>query len=125
MSAESYWPQDVGDSSIVTPLSILKEQAAALGPLTKGLVTAEVQPTPSGNSQILAYVFSLVSATVNYRYQMFIISHPISLYPVNATYNSQSQSLTDENTFRGWLKGVLSSQQTKNIVAALIAQAKQ
>jgi len=122
--AESYWPENIGESTIVTPLSILKEQAAALGPATKGLVTAEVQPTPTGNSEYLAYVFSLLSPTVNYRYQMFTVTHPISLYPVRVNYNNTGYSLSDESHFRDWLKGTLSSDQTRKIVAALIAQAR-
>jgi hypothetical protein len=125
MCADDFWPDDIGDSSIVTPVTILKEQAAALGPKTKGLVTAEVSPTQTGNPQYLAYIFSLSAPTVNYRYQMFTVTHPISLYPVTANYKNTSASLQGENEFRAWLKTVLSSEETKRTVAALIAQAKQ
>jgi hypothetical protein len=125
MCADDFWPDDIGESSIVTPVSILKEQAAALGPKTKGLVTAEVLPTQTGNPQYLAYIFHLVAPAVNYRYQMFTVTHPISLYPVTTSYRNTSSSLTGETEFRAWLKELLSSDETKRIVAALIAQSKQ
>ena len=125
MCADDFWPDDIGESSIVTPVSILKEQAAALAPKTKGLVTAEVLPTQTGNPQFLAYIFYLSAPTVNYRYQLLTVTHPISLYPVGASYRNTTKSLPSENEFRAWLKEALSSDETKRIVAALIAQSKQ
>ncbi|MGB0010130.1 MAG: hypothetical protein WBQ03_00905 [Candidatus Sulfotelmatobacter sp.] len=125
MCADDFWPDDIGESSVVTPVSILKEQAAALGPKTKGLVTAGVVPTQSGNPQYLAYIFSLVAPAVSYRYQLLTVTHPISLYPVNAAYKGINKNLLGEIEFKAWLKEVLSSEETKRIVAALIAQSKQ
>ena len=43
--ADDLWPENIAESNMVTPVSILREQAALLGDKTKQLVTGEVQTT--------------------------------------------------------------------------------
>ena len=75
----------------------------------------------SGNS--FTHSFNLVvPALDNYTYQLFAISHPISLYPVAVP--SQGTILDDEVDFTGWLQAKLSSPETKRTIASLIAQVR-
>ena len=43
---KNLWPDDISASSAITPLSVLKGQAAALGPLTNNVVEATVSSAP-------------------------------------------------------------------------------
>jgi hypothetical protein len=40
---ENLWPADVGTSTIVPPLAILRRQAVALGERTQGLLEGQVE----------------------------------------------------------------------------------
>ena len=73
-STDDLWPEEIDIEklpSIITPISILKEQASLLGQKTKNIVEAEVKSTDAGNSQI-SVTFNLVAPALNkYRYQLF------------------------------------------------------
>ena len=43
------WPENIADSNLVTPVSILKQQAALLGEKTRQLVKGEVVTQTTGN----------------------------------------------------------------------------
>lgn len=120
------WPAGVENvESIVTPLSILKRQAVALGDKTQGLVTAKVARTtdPDGDFR---YTFSLVSPTANYSYVLFSAYHnPILLYPITCKFSSQNTKCDDQEAFIRWLATVLASEQTKRVVGGLMLQARE
>jgi hypothetical protein len=118
------WPDDIGQSDLVTPVSILREQAAALGPKTGNLVTAEVDST-SSDGQYFNYSFTLVAPALRYRYQLFTLFHTISLYPATATVRQAQFQITNEAELRKFLGSVLSSEETRKIVRALIAQSRE
>ncbi len=48
MAIQSLWPDDIGQSDLVTPVSIMREQAVLLGQKTGNLVTAEVRTAAQG-----------------------------------------------------------------------------
>ena len=111
---------EIQTEEIRTPVAILREQAALLGPKTQNVVEAKVQtdPTPGGEFR---HRFNLVvPALDNYTYQLFSVHHPMGLYPLTA---NTGRGLQDEETFKTWLRETLSSPETKRIIANLIAQA--
>ena len=65
---------------MVTPVSILREQAALLGDKTKQLVTGEVQMSTTGN--LFVHSFYVAAPTLNYRYELFRVQHPAAFYPL-------------------------------------------
>jgi len=114
-----------------TPVSILREQAALLGKKTKGLVEATVDTDASGGSFIHRFKL-VVPALDNYTYELFSISNGIDFYPVEA-YGFQNRlkfgsmvsmsTLRSEDEFLDWLQEILSSPETKKIIANILAQA--
>lgn len=124
-STRDLWPDDIKVDDMVTPLSILKEQASLLGQKTQNLVEAEVQTTPLGAD--FSHSFFLVAPALdNYRYKIFWVRHPIDMYPVkiideNGAIRYEARS---QDEFIGRLKEVLTSEKTKSVIKALIAQSQ-
>jgi hypothetical protein len=120
MAARDFWG-DIQENEVRTPLSILREQAALLGPKTKHLLKAEVGTYVS--SERFVHHFNLVvPALDNYRYELFGITHGIDLYPVVEV--GRPQEMHNEDEFIAWLQQRLTSQQTRRIINTLMSQAR-
>jgi len=119
------WPRAKFESDAITPLSILRKQAALLGEKTQQLVTAEVSSDASSN-RVTHYFKLVVSVLDNYKYQLFYVSHKIDqLYPVTGFADGNFHpSLDDQTAFVDWLRAVLSSESTLKKIDSLMAQAK-
>ncbi len=119
------WPEDIKVADMVTPLSILKEQASLLGQKTQNLVEAEVQTKPLGAE--FSHSFFLVAPPLdNYRYKLFEVHHPIDLYPIKIVDENGGvrHEANSQDQFIGQLKEVLTSEKTKSVIKALIAQSQ-
>jgi hypothetical protein len=120
MQATDFWGE-IEATTVRTPLSILREQAAALGPRTKNLVEAKVETRNNGGKFIHAFEL-VVPSLDNYTYQLFEVQHPPELYPIEL--RGKNILLTTEDSFMSWLKDPLSSAETRKIVSNLLAQAQ-
>ena len=110
---------EIQTQNLRTPVTILKEQAALLGPKTQNIVEAKVVTQPS-NDRFL-HAFNLVVPALDfYTYQLFYVVHSIDLYPVQT---NDGDRLESEDQFTGWLAKVLSSPKTKRTIESLLAQA--
>jgi hypothetical protein len=144
---EDLWPPDLVIASIVTPAAILRAQAALLGERTKGVLEGVVETSSVGSDIYHRFVIK-VPALGNYRYALFSVHHPVTLYPVfideePATPRStfmpdfssmpefsslgdrldKASGLKNEEALREWLRRTLGSDATKHIIANLYAQA--
>jgi hypothetical protein len=122
MAADSLWPDDIGETNLVTPVSIMREQAAALGPRTGNLVTADVRTRSQG--AVIVHAFFLEAPAMSYSYEVFEANHRISLYPVTVTFKGSVHRCEDERSFREMLAQILRDDNTKRIVQSLIAQSR-
>jgi hypothetical protein len=122
MAAQTDLWGDIQTEKIRTPVSILREQAALLGPKTQNIVEAKVD-TRSERGDFYHYFTLVVPALDNYKYNLFAISHDIRLYPV--LVQSEGTQLTNEQTFTEWLGRKLTSAETRKLISSLIAQATQ
>jgi hypothetical protein len=123
--AIDFWP-DLGSVKPRTPLLILKEQAALLGKHTQNLVVASVD-TQTRSSSTFLHRFIIEAPTLNYRYELFVVSHDLLLYPVSLLDGPRGNfvigmKFNSEEEFVKWLKNVLNSDQTKLILGSLLAQ---
>lgn len=110
---------DLDFPQIRTPADILREQAALLGRKTRNLVEAKVYTSVVGRDFI--HTLDLVVPTLDdYTYQLIWISHGIELYPVG----TDDKRLNSEPEFTEWVHRKLSSEETRRILASLLAQAK-
>ena len=119
------WPKARFETDAITPLSILRRQAALLGEMTQHLVEADVSTFVDRNEA--AHHFRLVvPALDNYKYDLFTVFHAIDqLYPVRGYYVGVSTNkMDDQSAFVQWLKEVLSSESTLKKIDSLLAQAK-
>lgn len=116
-----FWPEDIGATTVVTPLSLMKEAASYLGPKTKQLVKAEVRTNATGDS--FQQSFLLVAPGLNnYQYLLFYLQHPITLYPATLVWQSGPALIMSQEQLVEKLKEIIGSEQTKKIVQALLAQ---
>ena len=120
--ANDLWPENIGESKLVTPLAVLKEQAALLGTKTQQLVTGEVTTETSGN--LFVHHFSLVAPTLRYRYELFRVTHGISFYPLNVVYLNNTHAMKSEAEFKDKLKEIFSATHTVTTVQSILAQVR-
>ena len=116
------WPEDIGDTKIVPPVAILREQATLLGRKTNQLVRARV--TTHGEGDWLTHTFILSAPAIDYGLQLFEIQHTIELYPLSFTWEGVAKQIETPDKFVDHLKVVLGSSSTKRKVHSLLAQVK-
>lgn len=123
-----FWPDISAARPRVTPLSLLKQQAALLGKKTNNLLEGDV--SSSIYNERLVHRFLIGVPSLDYRYELFVVSHdPVVLYPVKVvsgphktSYGKNPPTLDSEDAFLDWLKNVLSSDETKRVLGSLLAQ---
>jgi hypothetical protein len=120
--ADDLWPANLTESNLVTPVAILREQAALLGDKTKQLVTGEVQTATTGN--LFVHSFCVAAPTLNYRYELFRVQHPAVFYPLVLAQGSVTTQVKSEQELKNKLKEVFSSQLTLNVVHSILAQVR-
>ncbi len=120
------WPDAFDVRDLLTPVTILKQQAALLGPKTNNLVEAEVTSSADGPRFIHKLVL-VAPALDSYRYQLITISHTIELYPVNVVYHARNSGSVarDQEELVEQLGSKLSDEKTTSLIRALIAQSRQ
>jgi hypothetical protein len=117
--AESFWQiPDVSD--IRTPLSILREQAAALTEQTKGQLVGVVETKSEGDDLRIALEIA-VPALNDYRYRILSYHQPVELYPGWLDAISLTQ-IPNEQDFINAVRDTLSSPRTRNVLTSLLAQ---
>lgn len=119
------WPTDIAVATLITPKAILQQQASLLGQKTGNLVEAEVV-TSSGNNMITHSVFLVAPALGQYRYLLLRVIHPIDFYPLTISFEpmNHSTTATSQEVFIEELGKILSSEKTKAIIQALVAQSQ-
>ena len=122
-SQEDYWPQDLGKTGLDTPAALMGTQAALLGQKTNQQITATVQAL-GGSPAEFVWSFQLLSAALgNYRYELFRVFHPLTLYPATIQWEGHpNKAVGTHEEFKDALKEILGSDRTKRIVEALLAQ---
>lgn len=121
------WPEDITDEAdFTTPITILRKQASALGTRTKNIVKGEVVTNEYAGA--LRIAFYLVAPVLGgYRYLLFTLYQPMEIYPlrlstVNDDGSGNNVKIENQEDLILRLSEVLSSDSTKRIIRALIAQ---
>ena len=129
---EDLWPADVGITTIVPPLAILRRQAAILGERTQHLLEGEVDTLAEGDQ--FRQLFYIAAPSLDYRYKLFEVRHGVSGYPVYFSNEgrrqvfpafgtaSVPQELDTPEEFVKWLRQILNSEETKRVVGSLLSQ---
>ena len=119
---ESFWAiPDVAD--LRTPLSILREQAAALTAATKGVLVGAVETERNGD-ELLLRLDIIVPALNDYRYQLMSYRQTIHKYPGLMYAFGTNYTINDESHFITSIKRTLASTNVKNVLTSLLSQAR-
>ena len=126
MSAENMWGEIVDPVNQRTPTSILREQAAILNQLTKGVLIGSIEQEPAANNTLI-YIFAITAPAINnHKFAILTVQYSITIYPLTLTDRTtqvQRQCLNEE-AFTTNLKGILSSTQVKRVISALLIQSQ-
>ncbi len=120
--SNDFWPANIADSNLVTPITILKEQAALLGEKTRQLVKGEVVTQTTGN--LFIHRFYIAAPTLSYRFELFNVSHLVNFYPMTLTSLNNASQLKSEDEFKEKLKEIFAAQHTLNVVHSILAQVR-
>jgi hypothetical protein len=139
LSNKNLWGELPKSENIRTPYTILKEQASLLTEITKGLLIGEVKLSSEVDAlskfassiigeqsqSFVAFLRIKAPSLNNYTYSVVKIQYPIKLYPVLVkslvVENFQSECSSEEE-FENALGQILSSQEVKQVISALLAQ---
>ncbi len=122
------WPDDIGDSKLKSPVTILREQAELLKTKTQGKVEAEVQTSVISQGDQIHSVFTLlVPSLEGFRYDLLEVRHGVSFYPLDvlprAGHNLPNyMDLENEDRFVKALKALFGSPEVRRLIHSLIAQ---
>lgn len=119
--ATDFWPAGIGEG-MVTPVTILREQASLLGPKTNQIVKAEVVSHPAGGAAFIHVFYIVVPTLDNYKYELFRVTHTVTLYPATFASPDQNELASNEDQFRQILRTILGSEGTRRLINALLAQ---
>jgi hypothetical protein len=117
-----FWPDDIGRSSLRTPGVILKEVASQLGTKTQQVVKADVRTSSGSDGQFYQYFVLVVPAMDNYKYQLFYLLHPITLYPLSLFWKDTWIPVASEEQLIEKVKEIIGSPETRKIIQALLSQ---
>ncbi len=124
--SENLWPTDFGEPPVRTPVSILREQALALGERTANIVLGRVTPGVNGPGTF-RHVLSLVCPPLGYQGAFLFVDHGLEFYPCDIYVEGADGPPLRAHApddFVAKLKEIFSRDQTKKIIASLIAQSK-
>ena len=116
------WPENIADSNLTTPVTVLKEQAALLGEKTRQLVKGEVVTQATGN--LFVHYFYIAAPTLSYKFELFTLSHGVNFYPLVMRYLNDTISLPSESAFKDKLKEIFAAPHTLNVAHSILAQVR-
>lgn len=130
---DSFWPK-LEAESVITPLSILKEQGKKLQEMTNGVLLYEVSNKKliDGTKELMLNEFYIVAPLLdNIKYMLFSIAYPsISVFPLNFK-NVDTLDIKNTINISNWesfnhiLKSLLRDKHTKIILENLLAHSKE
>jgi hypothetical protein len=123
------WPENLVNTDIVPPITILKVQATLLGHkmqnLLEGNVTTLAVPAFGIAVSLFRHVFEIVAPALGgYKYPLLTVDHGVELYPLTITAFDHSFECKNEAEFTNALKEIFAEEQTRRVISVLLAQSK-
>jgi hypothetical protein len=120
------WPDDIGETNLTAPLSILQTQAHNLAQRTGGLVVAAVETVTERASSFVHGFVIIAPSLNNYAARIFRVKHGVHFYPLEIITEIDGpnfRAATQEDFMRA-LAEVFGSAPLKKMVHSLIAQSR-
>ncbi len=126
---DDLWPDNIAQiGNLVTPLSILKEQATYLTKKTKSLLKGSVVNwSDEYDRWAYNYAFFIEAPVLsNYRYHLFTIHHDTKLYPLVITEftGDDFSEITSQDKLLEVLKIMFNHAETKSVIRSMLAQVR-
>ena len=134
MASETHdlWPQDLATRTVVPPVAILREQAAALAKRTNALIEGEVvsrperlRPSDPAYHPFVHEFWFRAPAFDDYRCQLLDVRHGFELYPVVVRFKLAEEPEVHAETadrFKEVLAELFRHSKTREAIAALLSQ---
>lgn len=125
------WPDFAPAEGELPPITILKQQASALGLKLRNLIEADVETGTTDYQRYLRHTLFLVAPVLNfYRYKLLDVEHPATeMYPVtikvfldDPANSGPDIKAENEVEFKDALRDVFARAQTKRVIENLLAQ---
>jgi hypothetical protein len=126
LSIPNLWPDDIGETNLTAPLSVLQAQAHNLSQRTGGLVVAAVETVTERTSSFVHSFVIVAPALNNYAARIFRVKHGVHFYPLEIITEIDGpnfRAATQEDFMRA-LAEVFGSAPLKKMVHSLIAQSR-
>ena len=126
MKKTGFWviPEEI---STKTPLSIMKEQAAALTDATDGQLIGDINSSLVKGSDLTNIFFSIIVPSMsNYTYVLMRYRQPVLLYP-GALYDLTEEGvyeIGDEEDFLEAIKTIIQSEGVNRVIVSLLSQVR-
>jgi hypothetical protein len=130
----SLWPEIKVDT--VTPVAILRVQAAELEKATRGILLAEVTTTASEKEETHQLV--VIAPALNYQHELLVVSHRKGfVYPATVAWQqslglielrevpSSGKLASNEMQLQRLIQEALSSEGVQSIISSLIARSNE
>jgi hypothetical protein len=123
--AKNLWGDLPDIQDVRPPALILREQATALGELTKGVLSAYVDVSRQRDNISLELRIT-APALADYEYVVLHAFHKMNMYPVFVRSNTETEPIEcgDEAQFESAIGAILQSSSVRRAVASLLAQSK-
>lgn len=126
------WPDDLEPSKVRAPASILKEQGTMLADKTGHQLVGELRARATGGFR---YTFCIRAPSLSYAYELFVITHEVTLYPVTIHLDGVlcqevfpesdgSVQADNEEAFIEVIRKIFGAARTRDIISSLLAQVK-
>lgn len=124
MENNDLWPDFKNIPKVISPRSIMAEQAKFLSEKTKNLLTANIiSGNSSANPGKIYNQFSIIAPLLkNYNYLLFTLYHEVFLYPCEIKFEGQVTSIADEEKLKSALQQIFNSPSTKKVITSLLSQ---
>lgn len=122
---QDFWPA-IKPPRLRLPVVILRQQASSLGRKTKNLVTARVVSDQEGKNFVHALEV-VAPALGGYTYSVLTVQHPVPIYPIRVLDHLRDDQIKEANSeaeFEDILRGILSSDEMRQLLEVLIAQSE-
>jgi hypothetical protein len=124
-SIPNLWPDDIANSNLRSPVAILREQARFLAEKTRHLLEGFVRTKVLANNQLSHFFYIEAPKLDGYQFHLFTIEHQTDFYPVKIFSDSDHYVIAkSEEELMKRLSDLLSSEKTKKVIHALIAQSQ-
>ena len=126
LAIPNLWPDDIGETNLTAPLSILQAQAHNLSQRTGGMVMAGVETVTERSSSFVHNFVIVAPALNNYAARIFRVKHGVHFYPLEIITEIDGpnfRAATQEDFMRA-LGEVFGSAPLKKMVHSLIAQSR-